>query len=158
MAVPNSRVFEMVDYRIDDIAHATVSLVTNIAVYSGLEGAESWLGSLMNMIEKIKAESPNTSSFKARGLALSFSGIPHALIPSIVDNNVVFKTKEPRFTFTPIILDLPRSKWEYVEKVTDEISNEMCEVYHMKRDGKRHLVFPNNEYAKTTIYDISLVH
>lgn len=155
---PNNRQFEMVNYRLNDIAYVTASLIKNIATYSGIEGTENWLGSIIKVVEKIKDESPNSSSFIARGLSLNFSGIPHAVIPTVKDTDVIFSTGEPHFSFTPTFVNLPHSKWAHIENVIDQISKEMCEVYYMRLDDRRHLVFPNEEYAKTATYNIILVN
>ena len=65
------------------------------------------------------------------------------------EDNIV----QPEANLKPSFEDYQAS----VDNITDEISDEMREVYHLKRDGRRKLVFPKDEYAKSQNYNIVLV-
>ncbi len=139
---------EVVNYRTQDIQLATVEMVTLFAKHSGIAGTNRWMNALLNIQEYFKQGKSHDWSLSAKGLDLTFSGFPQA-IPTIEDEEIVFKPREPRFVLEPDYSDLRPNERNQVEKVTGEIAMEMNETYHLGVDYfPTTLIFPKDKYAR----------
>ncbi len=139
---------EVINYKIDDMQRATVEIVTLFARHSGIDGTNRWMSSLLNIQERFAQRNPTDWSLSARGLDLTFSGFPNP-IPTIEDDKVVLKAREPRFILEPVHQDLRPRERTLVEKVTEEIAMEMHAVYHLQVDNyPTTLTFPKGIYAE----------
>lgn len=146
--MPRAVEFEIARYKIPEIEYASVELVTLFAKHSGIAGTNYWMSSLLKLHDNFRREEHNGWTLPARGLELTFSGFKNP-IPTIEEDTVVFKAREPRFTLKPVHQKLrPRERTE-VEKVTEEIAMEMNEVYHLQVDNyPTTLIFPKDLYAE----------
>ncbi len=140
--------FEIARYKIPDIEYASVQLVTLFAKHSGIAGTNYWMGSLLKLHDNFRQEKYDSWMLPARGLELTFSGFKNP-VPTIEDDMVVFKSRDPRFTLETVHQKLrPRERTE-VEKVTEEIAMEMNEVYKLQVDNyPTTLIFPRDLYAE----------
>lgn len=140
--------FEIAKYKISDIEYATVQLVTLFAKHSGIAGTNYWMNSLLKPHDNFNQEKPSGWTLPARGLELTFSGFKNP-VPTIEDDRVVFKSRDPRFTLEPVHHELRPKERTEVEKVTEEIVMEMNEVYKLQVDNyPTTLTFPKDLYAE----------
>lgn len=142
---------EFVNYRTDHIAEATVAFVTNFAKYSGIYGTEQWVGALIHLLAIIEDQKPQEYSLNAEGIDVSFSGFPNPR-PLIKEGNLVYESKEPRFTIEDrweTILPRQRTK---IARATSDIADEMKDVFHMRIEYPPYsLIFPKQKFAKERV-------
>lgn len=142
---------ELVNYHLDHISEATVALIRNFAEYSGIYGTPQWVGAIIHLLRIIKNQKPQEYRLRAEELEVSFSGFQNPR-PLIEEGNLVYKSKEPRFTIEDRWDDiLPRQRTR-IARVTSDIAGEMEDVFHMKVESPPYtLIFPKQEFAKERV-------
>lgn len=150
MTAKEARV-ELVTYRTDHISEATVALVANFAKYSGIFGTRQWISALVQLLRIIENQQPQEYFLNAEGIEVSFSGFPNPR-PLIREGNLVYESKEPRFTIEDRWDDiLPRQRTR-IARVKSDIADEMEDVFHMKVESPPYtLIFPKQEFAKERV-------
>ena len=124
--------FEQVDYRHEDMAHAGISLIDHFAKYSGIMGTNEWAAKAMPLVDGIRNQSPRPLIFPARGINVIFSGFPRTLDSKTIDTGVVFSVREPRFDFVEQTNGLRPREVDVMEKAAIQIALEMNEVYRLR--------------------------
>jgi hypothetical protein len=150
MTAKEARV-ELVNYHTDHIAEATVALIRNFIVYSGIYGTEQWGGAIIHLLSIIESQKPQQLSLNAEGIGISFSGFPNPR-PRILEGNLVYEPREPRFTIEDRWDDiLPRQRTR-VARITSEIGEEMRNVFRMRVEYPPYtLIFPKQEFARERV-------
>lgn len=147
---------EHVEYRTDDIAHATAAFIKTFAQYSGIFGTKQWILAMFPLLEIIHNQKPQTYELSAEGIVVSFSGFPRPIPVIIDDERIVYQSREPRLTVEDRLSEiLPRQR-THIGRVTNAIADEMHESYqlHIADKNPLILVFPKETYAS----DITHVH
>ncbi len=141
---------EVVQYRTDEIIHASGRFIHNFVTYSGIEGTGMWGDVFMTIADIIQNQSDLQCTWRAQGLEITFTGFQPP-IPTIRDERVVFSAREPRFIVEKTHnSDLLPSKRTHISRVTSAIAREMQDVYRLRgEDNPSTLIFPKQEYAKS---------
>lgn len=149
---------EIVNYRTDHIAQVSVALIRDFAEYSGIYGTQQWVGGLVHLLRIIENQQPLGFKLTAEGVELFFSGF-HNPIPVIKNENIVFQSREPRFTIRDKAAEvLPRQRTRIGRAISD-ITEEMRSVYHLRTEPfPCVLIFPKQQFAKEqTIFAATLI-
>lgn len=142
---------EFVNYHTDHISEATVALIKNFAEYSGIYGTRQWVGAIIHLLRIIENQQPQELSLNAEGIEIFFSGFPNPR-PLIKEGNLIYESKEPRFTI--------EDRWNYIlprqrtriARVTSDIADEMRNVFHMRVEYPPYsLIFSKQEFAKKRV-------
>lgn len=142
---------ELVNYRTDHIAEATVAFITNFARYSGIYGTKQWVGAIVHLIGIIENQKPQEYLLNAEGIEVSFSGFPNPR-PLIREGKLVYESKEPCFIVEDRWKDILPKQRTRIAKVTSDIAGEMEDVFRMRAENSSHsLVFPKQEFAKERV-------
>lgn len=142
---------EVVTYRIENIREAAFALVATLAVHSGIPGVRQWIGESPFLDEIIKGEKSQQYSFNAPGLELSFSGFPRP-IPTIVEDELIYRSREPRFTFYGKWFDIMPQERTRIDRISEDIAEEMSNRFHMKvARNPLCIIFPKQEFAKERV-------
>lgn len=150
MTAKEARV-ELVNYHTDHIVEATVALIRNFAVYSGIYGTGQWGRAIVHLLRIIENQKSQQFSLNAEGIKVSFSGFPNPR-PLIQEGELVYESKEPRFTIEDRWDDiLPRQRTR-IDRATSEIAEEMKAVFRMRVEYPPHtLIFPKKEFARERV-------
>jgi hypothetical protein len=139
---------ETVTYRIDDIEHASRVFVKTLAQYWMVLDTDQWIAYLMTLVQRIRQQHPRTAALHVEGLEITFSGFPRP-IPVIEDGEVIYRSREPRFTLQSTAEYIAPSRRTYLERLTTAIAEEMQAVYRLSVDQPPlTLIFPKHEYAR----------
>ena len=68
--------FEFVEYRKEEMIHASTQLIHNYARYSDLQGTGQWTRVLLNLAAIIRNSRTEGIKWATPGLNITFSGIP----------------------------------------------------------------------------------
>ena len=126
---------EDVHYQSRDIAHVANQVLSNFTRYGGLALKGEYANATLSLWNTIRDELPRSSRWHMDGLDIVFTGFPRPVRHEVGDR-VVYYSNAPRFVFERRIRDLCPSKRSHIEKVTDAISDEMVEVYKLRRRGR----------------------
>ena len=143
---------ELATYDPDAMMYASTSLIHSFARYSKIEGTGEWIRSLIAINDVIQKQQPRPVTLQAEGVVLTFSGIPGLEREQVT-------AEEPFFTIFDWSEFLLPSGRQRVTKVADAISEEMSEVYKLRREkgNPQKLVFPKQNYAQVQTHAAYLI-
>lgn len=146
--------FEVVQYRTNEMIHASKNLIYNFAQYSGISGTEMWPRMIYKVAEIIHNQLPQQYTWQTPGLNIGFSGIPQAELWKVQDELVCY-ADEPYFALQEgVSYDLRPALRTHIQNVTQAIIDEMQDVYKMEvvKDQSAFLLkFPKQSYAQKLI-------
>ncbi len=150
---------ELVTYKTDNIAEATVALISNFAKYSRIYGTREWIGAIVHLLRIIDRQQNIQHALSAEGVEVSFSGFPNPIPTVDKDGNIIFKAREPRFTIRDHWEEISPRQRTRIAMVTSDIAGEMREVYHLETKYPPYtLIFPKELYAKErVVFDAALL-
>ncbi len=143
--------FEFVEYRKEEMIHASTQLIHNYARYSDLQGTGQWTRVLLNLAAIIRNSRTEGIKWATPGLNITFSGIPQNT-PGLEDGRIIYSADEPHFILDQNVPVPVRPVLRtHIERVTEAIVDEMRDVYKLeprKKDSLLYLNFPRRLYAE----------
>ena len=139
---------EVIQYDTHAIGHATSGLIHNIAEYSGIGGTKDWPRLWYEVMTLIRDQTSFNCLWEANGMDVNLSFFLEPR-PRIIKGELLYSSPEPFISFIERPEFVRPAVRTHIGRVTDEIAQEMQDVYHLRVErNPLVLVFPNQEYAR----------